>query len=279
MESFVHTDIVPFAKNILLALKPIADSKKTRLIFLSNKKKIPAFFSPAGLAVELIEKISGLLQIASGKQEVVLCIEIISKEECIIKIKISGADVVHGKTNVFPVSITGETEYAIKIALTSKEPKAVIDPVIPSQKTLQALPEFYFEIRKRLRSHFSKADNLVAGLSTHNPKEVAFLKRINALIFANLDNTQFDANHLSIAMNMSRTQLYRRLKPIIRQSTGSYIQTLKLQKAKELFETTDLRINEVSYRTGFESPSHFTKAFTKLYGLKPSLFCKSQCNK
>ncbi|NJN42917.1 MAG: helix-turn-helix transcriptional regulator [Flammeovirgaceae bacterium] len=75
---------------------------------------------------------------------------------------------------------------------------------------------------------------------------------------------------------MSRTQLFRRLKPIIRQSPGSYIRTLKLQKAKELFETTDLRISEVAYQTGFETASHFTKVFTKQYGVKPSLFCRKK---
>ena len=143
----------------------------------------------------------------------------------------------------------------------------------------QIIPEFYAEIRKRLYSHFSKADNLVALLSDHNPKEAVFLKKINGLILANLGNTQFDANHLSIAMNMCRTQLYRKLKPITHQSPGNYIKTIRLQKAKEFFETTDLRVNEVSYKIGFESPSHFTKAFIKLYGVKPSLFCRKKCNK
>jgi len=278
METLFEADIVAFTKNILLALTPIAAGKNIALDFLSNKKKIQAFFSPAGLANELIEKICSLFQSDSTNQKIVLSVEIINKGACIITIKIEN-DLQHRATTL-PPATTGERKYVIEIALTSKQSEVITEPEnLPLKKTSQTLPEFYFEIKKRLHSHFSKAENLVAVLSNHNPKEAAFLKKINALIIANLDNTQFDANHLSIEMNMSRTQLYRRLKPIIRQSTGSYIQTIKLQKAKELFETTDLRINEVSYKTGFESASHFTKAFTKLYGLKPSLFCRTRRNK
>ena len=138
------------------------------------------------------------------------------------------------------------------------------------------LPHFYAEIRKRLAFHFSKAEQLVANLSISNPREAAFLRKVNALILQNIGNPQMDANFISDAMNMSRTQLFRRLKPIIRQSPGNYIKALKLQKAKELFQTTDLRINEVAFKTGFESPSHFTKSFVRHFGVKPSLFCRSK---
>jgi AraC-like DNA-binding protein len=124
--------------------------------------------------------------------------------------------------------------------------------------------------------HFSKAEQLVATLAHSNPKEAAFLKKVNALIVENIGNPQMDANYISRALHMSRTQLFGRLKPIIRQSPGNYIKALKLQKAKELFQTTDLRINEVAYRTGFESPSHFTKAFVRRFGVKPSLFCRNK---
>jgi AraC-like DNA-binding protein len=140
------------------------------------------------------------------------------------------------------------------------------------------IPDYYAEVRKRLRSHFTKSENLVEGLSRQNPREAAFLKKVNDMILSNLENRQFDANYLSEIMSMSRTQLFRRLKPIIRQSPGSYIRLIKLQKAKELFETTDLRISEVALKTGFETASHFTKVFTKQYGVKPSLFCKRREN-
>jgi transcriptional regulator GlxA family with amidase domain len=82
----------------------------------------------------------------------------------------------------------------------------------------------------------------------------------------------FDATALSREMAMSRAQLFRKLKPIISQPPASYIKAIRLQKAKELLETSDLTVSEVAYKTGFKTPSHFTKVFTEKFGLRPSVF-------
>jgi AraC-like DNA-binding protein len=144
---------------------------------------------------------------------------------------------------------------------------------------LASLPAYYAEIRKRFVVHYSKTDRLVAALENVNPRDAAFLRKVNKLISENIGNPLMDANFVSNALHLSRTQLFRKLKPIIRQSPGNYIKALKLQKAKDLLETTDLRINEVAFKCGFESPSHFTKAFVRHFGVKPSLFCRTKCNK
>lgn len=52
-------------------------------------------------------------------------------------------------------------------------------------------------------------------------------------------------------------------------------QAFRLQHAKELLETADLRVNEVALKTGFETASNFTKIFTKQFGMKPSMIGKN----
>jgi len=143
---------------------------------------------------------------------------------------------------------------------------AVVD-AIPHVNTSDN--NFYLEIQHRLRSHFNKTENLLEALKG-NPVEAAFLTRVNRVINENLSDVQFDVNRLAELLNMSRTQLFRRLKPIIRQSASGYIRSLRLQKAKELLETTEHRVSEVAYLTGFETPSNFTKVFVKTFGMKPS---------
>jgi len=138
----------------------------------------------------------------------------------------------------------------------------------------QNLPSFYSEIRKQLQSHFTKSDKLLAALVSRHPKDAVFLQKVNFLILTNIDRDGFNSNYLSKALGMSRTQLYRKLHPIIRQAPGVYIQTMRIQKAKELLETTDMRIGEVAFNTGFQTPSHFTRVFTKHYGVRPSVFCR-----
>jgi transcriptional regulator GlxA family with amidase domain len=102
------------------------------------------------------------------------------------------------------------------------------------------------------------------------PREAAFLQKINAVIVANMENEFFDATALSKEMNMSRTSLFRRLKPLIQQAPATYIKSIRLQKAKELLETTDISVGDAAFNTGFQTQSHFTKAFSDKFGFLPS---------
>jgi len=149
------------------------------------------------------------------------------------------------------------------------------DATLPTQEKIFLLPVFYKEARKHLQFHFSKPDILIDLLSSQNGKAAAFLAEVNKCIEANISDDRFDANSLSRLMHVSRIQLYRKLKPLIKQSPADYIRSLRLQRAKELLETTDLRVSEVAFQTGFQSPSHFTQVFIQNYGVRPSLFSRS----
>ena len=129
-----------------------------------------------------------------------------------------------------------------------------------------------------IKSHFSKLNNPVARLAEKKPKEAAFLTNINNCILENMGNDQFDANALSATMFMSRAQLLRRLKSLTGNSPGYYIKTMRLEKAKELLETSDVCISEVAFQTGFNSPSNFTKVFIEKYGITPSQFRRPRRN-
>ncbi|NRA94196.1 MAG: helix-turn-helix domain-containing protein, partial [Psychroserpens sp.] len=44
-------------------------------------------------------------------------------------------------------------------------------------------------------------------------------------------------------------------------SSALFIRYIKLEKAKQLLENTDLSISEVAYASGFSNPNWFSKAF------------------
>lgn len=283
MNQSVRADIVPFMFHLVMALKPIAKAEDIDLSFTKPDKPVLAFFHPGTLAADIASILSKLIEFTPEQERIAVSVEDKGKQTCKVIVQNTGislqrnAEITHRCYK--PVVISGtdnSTRFEIEVERFEDPPAESID--IANIHGPNYIPDYYAEIRKRLRSHFTKAENLVATLERSNPKEATFLVKVNALIVSNMGNSQFDANYLSNAMSMSRTQLFRRLKPLIRQSPGSYIRGLKLQKAKELFEMTDLRISEVAYRTGFESASHFTKMFTKKYGVKPSLFRRKQAD-
>jgi len=49
-----------------------------------------------------------------------------------------------------------------------------------------------------------------------------------------------------------------------------YVTQLRMNEAKRLLLTTDLRRYEISDEIGYESPEHFSKIFKKHFGVNPS---------
>ncbi|HYO32122.1 MAG TPA: AraC family transcriptional regulator [Nocardioidaceae bacterium] len=64
-----------------------------------------------------------------------------------------------------------------------------------------------------------------------------------------------------------------------RQATGSsfqaYLQARRLRFARSLLASTDLGVTEVCHAAGFQSPSHFGRAYRRRYGEPPSA-CRSE---
>lgn len=275
-------DLVNVLKRLTATFAPIATSQGLRLYFKSREKHLHINQSVDFLITALTDLLFKLIHYTGENNEISLNVEKKKGKDgsSFVRILIMNTGTSLARVTelnsqskfIVEKLSTGGTSFEIKFPINATTPEYDLSAF----GDVAAIPAFHAEVRKRFMLYFSKAEQLVASLAHVNPKEAAFLKKVNALISENIGNPQMDANYISGALHMSRTQLFRRLKPIIRQSPGNYIKTLRLQKAKELFQTTDLRINEVAYRTGFESPSHFTKAFVRHFGVKPSLFCRTK---
>jgi AraC-like DNA-binding protein len=56
----------------------------------------------------------------------------------------------------------------------------------------------------------------------------------------------------------------------------SYFIRLKIQKACQYIEFTNLKINEISIKLGFEEPAYFSRIFSKVMGISPSAYRKKE---
>jgi AraC-like DNA-binding protein len=48
------------------------------------------------------------------------------------------------------------------------------------------------------------------------------------------------------------------------------LRTARLQKGRELLQTTGKNVSEIAYEVGFTAPSYFTKCFKDEFGISPS---------
>jgi AraC-like DNA-binding protein len=276
-----ETDIVPFLRGIVQGLQPYAQANKVLISFSSDIKKQVVDYHPFLLSQSVIQLICNIINLVppKGKISVRLFYGIDNQD---LQIEIENTSINLLRVNeVHTQSIYSFSGYPLSdgtlylLILPLKLQAATPNQFVQTNSSANNLPQFYREIQKRLRSHFTQTEKLIATLEQNKPHEAAFIQKINTLIKVNLENENFDSNALCKAMSMSRTQLFRRLKSLIRQAPAIYIKTIRLQRAKELLETTDATVSEIAFKTGFQTLSHFTKIFKKQYGILPSAFSRT----
>ena len=90
------------------------------------------------------------------------------------------------------------------------------------------------------------------------------------MVEARLGDSDLSVDDLAAAMNLSRVQLYRKVKAISGSSPVELLRTARLNKGYQLLLTTGKNVSEVAYDVGFTAPSYFTKCFKDEFGVSPS---------
>ena len=101
-------------------------------------------------------------------------------------------------------------------------------------------------------------------------KDEKFLQDVFCCIEKNLTNYNFSVEELSSQMALSRVSLYKRLLTLTGKSPVDCIRTMRLKKAVQLLEKSQLNIASIAYEVGFNNPTYFSKVFKDEYGTVPS---------
>ena len=97
-----------------------------------------------------------------------------------------------------------------------------------------------------------------------------FITRFKEVIERRLSDSELSVEDLAAEMNLSRVQLYRKVKNISGSSPVELLRTARLNRGYQLLLTTDKTVSEVAYAVGFTAPSYFTKCFKDEFGKSPS---------
>jgi YesN/AraC family two-component response regulator len=73
-------------------------------------------------------------------------------------------------------------------------------------------------------------------------------------------------------VNLSPSRLRYLFKREVGVAPGHYLRKFRLERAKELLETTFLSVKEIITRIGVNDQSHFIREFKKAYGLTPAQY-------
>lgn len=125
-------------------------------------------------------------------------------------------------------------------------------------------------------STYKKQIDVVTTPEQVESAEEKLVRNALRLVEENILNNNFSVEELSRELNMSRVALYKKLLAITGQSPVSFIRSIRLKKAVNLIEDTDLSLSEIAYRVGFNNPKYFTKSFKQEFGITPSEWQKKE---
>ncbi len=124
--------------------------------------------------------------------------------------------------------------------------------------------------RKELRKRFSKASIIKPSEVSAISIDQEFLEKTLKIIEKSFEDEDFSVDILAEQMNMSVSQLNRKLNALIDQPPGQLIRTFRLQRAAKLLKQNSGTVAEICYKVGFNDQAYFARAFKKQFGVSPS---------
>lgn len=107
-----------------------------------------------------------------------------------------------------------------------------------------------------------------------NENSNTFIRNVQKALANEAQTNQFGVTRLSNILNISRAQLYRKVKAAIGTSPSRLIRLYRLQQSLEHLAQKKMQISEVAYRHGFSSPTYFAKCFQEEFDCTPSRYRK-----
>lgn len=114
-------------------------------------------------------------------------------------------------------------------------------------------------------------------MSTRRTSNRQLLKQLIHLIHTEMRDGHVTVSHLASTLNISTSQLNRRVNQAIGISASSFIMKVRLEAAKRLLlgdGRYDNRVSDVASRCGFADVSHFCHVFKRIYGITPLQFVR-----
>lgn len=100
-------------------------------------------------------------------------------------------------------------------------------------------------------------------------KSSPFITRFREVVERRMHDSELSVEDIAAEMNLSRVQLYRKVKNLSGASPVELLRTARLNRGYQLLLTTDKTVSEVAYAVGFSAPAYFTKCFKDEFGMVP----------
>jgi AraC-like DNA-binding protein len=99
-----------------------------------------------------------------------------------------------------------------------------------------------------------------------------FLKSLMDYFEKEWNNPALNVEKLSIGLGLSKSQTNRKVRSLTAKSPNQFIQEIRLQNSVASIKSNTKTLSEIAYDSGFASPTYFSRAFKKRFGISPKEF-------
>lgn len=134
------------------------------------------------------------------------------------------------------------------------------------------------ERQKKNQHNFKKKIEISPSEIEIMTMDEKFVKKAISIVEENMSNADFLVEDLCREMAMSRVYFYKKILALTDKSPSEFIRFIRLKRAANLLEKSQMFVNEIAFQVGFNDPKYFRKYFKEEFGVTPNEYKKRFTN-
>ncbi|MCL1934431.1 MAG: response regulator [Candidatus Azobacteroides sp.] len=132
------------------------------------------------------------------------------------------------------------------------------------------------EKQKAFQNKFKKKIKIATSDVEVVSMDEKFVRKAVSIVEKNISNPDFLVEDLCKEMGMSRVYFYKKTLALTDKTPSQLIRFIRLKRAADLLEKSQLFVNEIAYQVGFNEPKYFRKYFKEEFGVTPNEYKKDR---
>ena len=132
----------------------------------------------------------------------------------------------------------------------------------------------FIDWSKKAHQQFRQKIDVEPSEITITPLDEQFISKAIKIVEANLLDSDFSVETLGQELGLSRVALWRKLQAITGKAPGDFIRTIRVKRAKQLLEQSQMQVAEIAYTVGYNTPKRLSENFKAEFGITPSEYRK-----
>ena len=137
---------------------------------------------------------------------------------------------------------------------------------------LETRLKYLINKREELKNAFKNKIEISPSDISVTSVDEKFIKKALEIVEKNISNPEFSVEELSRELAVSRVHLYKKLVSLTGKTPIEFIRIMRMKRAAQLLEKSQMNVSEVAYQVGFNDPKYFTKYFKMEFNILPSRY-------